>query len=82
MPTILVENAGFSESLAGLVTSLFSIAGMVAALGGPFIAERLGSKKRVVVIGGLVSGVAVALVTTFVATDNYRLFMIDGVVGV
>ena len=71
MPTILVENAGFSESLAGLLTSLFSIAGMVAALGGPLIADRLGSKKRVVVAGGIVSGVAVALVTTFMATDNY-----------
>jgi len=71
MPTILVENAGFSASHAGLLTSSFSIAGMVAALGGPLIAERLGSKKRVVVMGGIVSGVAVALVTTFVAADNY-----------
>jgi len=71
MPTILVENAGFSESRAGLLTSLFSIAGMVAALGGPLIANRLGSKKRVVITGGIVSGVAVALVTAFIATDNY-----------
>lgn len=73
MPAILVENAGFSESMAGLVTSLFSIAGMAAALGGPIVAERLGSKKRVVLLGGIATTIAAAIMTLCVATDNYLL---------
>jgi sugar phosphate permease len=73
MPTILVENAGFSESMAGLVTSLFSIAGMAAAFGGPIIAERLGSKKRVILMGGIATSLAVAVMTLCVAADNYIL---------
>ncbi|MDV3125405.1 MFS transporter [Mycobacterium sp. 21AC1] len=73
MPAILVENAGFSESMAGLVTSLFSIAGMAAAFGGPIVAERVGSKKRVVLLGGTATTIAVAIMTLCVATDNYLL---------
>ncbi|SDC06082.1 Sugar phosphate permease [Mycolicibacterium neoaurum] len=73
MPAILVENAGYSEAMAGLVTSLFSIAGMVAAFGGPLIAERLGSKKHVILIGGVVTVFGVAVMTVCVAMDNYLL---------
>jgi MFS family permease len=71
LPTILVEDGGFSESLAGLTTSMFSIAGMAAALAGPFIAERVGGKKPVIVGGGVATAVAVAVMTVFIATDNY-----------
>lgn len=71
MPTILVENAGYSESFAGFLTSLFSIAGMAAAFAGPVIAERLGSKKPVIIFGGIATAVALALMTIFLATDNY-----------
>jgi len=73
MPAVLVENAGLSESIAGLVTSLFSIAGMAAAFGGPILAERLGSKKRVVLLGGIVTTIAIAAMTVCIATDNYFL---------
>jgi cyanate permease len=52
MPAILVEDAGMSEALAGFLTSLFSIAGSAAALTVPFVAERLGSKEKLVVVGG------------------------------
>lgn len=73
MPSILVENAGYSESMAGFVTSLFSIAGMAAAFGGPVVAERLGGKKRVILLGGFVTTIAVAAMTLCIATDNYLL---------
>ena len=73
MPTILVEDAGYTEAMAGLVTSLFSIAGMAAAFGGPLLAERIGSKKPVIVLGGIVTLVIAAVMTLCVATDNYFL---------
>ena len=73
MPAILVENAGFSEAKAGFVTSLFSIAGMAAAFGGPIVAERLGNKKRVVLLGGVVTAIAVAAMTLCIATNDYFL---------
>ncbi|ULN33551.1 MFS transporter [Mycolicibacterium smegmatis] len=73
MPAVLVENAGFTEAVAGLVTALFSIAGMAAAFGGPIVAERLGSKKRVILLGGIVTVAAVAVMTLSIAVDNYLL---------
>ncbi|WP_422747096.1 MFS transporter [Mycobacterium sp. WMMD1722] len=71
MPAILVEDAGMSESLAGFLTSLFSIAGMAAAFGVPLIAERLGNKKPVILGAGVLSAAAIAALTAFLATDNY-----------
>lgn len=71
MPAILVEDAGMSESLAGFLTSLFSIAGMAAAFGAPLIAEKLGTKKPVILGAGVLSAAAIAALTAFLATGNY-----------
>ncbi|MDV3125379.1 MFS transporter [Mycobacterium sp. 21AC1] len=73
MPAILVEDAGMSESLAGFLTSLFSIAGAAAALSVPIIAERLASKKKLIVVGGIVTASSVAAMTLFLATGNYAM---------
>lgn len=73
MPAILVEDAGMSESLAGLLTSLFSIAGSAAALTVPIIAERMGSKKKLIVVGGIVTAGSLATMTLFLATGNYMM---------
>ena len=71
MPAILIEDAGMSESLAGFLTSLFSIAGMAAAFGAPLLAERLGTKKPVIVAGGLLTAGSIAAMTVFLAGGNY-----------
>ena len=71
MPAILVEEAGMSESLAGFLTSLFSIAGSAAALSVPILAERLGSTKKIIAVGGLVTAGSLAAMTLFLATGNY-----------
>ena len=60
-----------SESLAGFLTSLFSIAGMAAAFGAPLIAEKLGSKKPVILVAGVLTAVAIAGLTAFLASGNY-----------
>ena len=71
MPAILVEEAGMSESLAGFLTSLFSIAGSAAALSVPILAERLGSTKKIIAVGGFVTAGSLAVMTLFLATGNY-----------
>lgn len=71
MPAILVEDAGMSESLAGFLTSLFSIAGSAAALSAPIIAERLGGTKKLIVVGGIVTAGSLAAMTFFLATGSY-----------
>jgi sugar phosphate permease len=73
MPSILVEEAGMSESLAGFLTALFSIAGAAAALSVPILAERLGSTKRIITVGGFVTAGSLAAMTLFLATGNYVL---------
>ncbi|MDI9933679.1 MFS transporter [Rhodococcus sp. IEGM 1354] len=71
MPAILVEDAGMSESLAGFVSAMFSIAGSVAALSVPYFAEKWGSKKKVVIFSGIVTAGGLAALTVFLLTGNY-----------
>lgn len=71
MPAILVEDAGMSESLAGFISALFSIAGSAAALSVPYLAEKSGSKKKVLLASGIVTAGALAALTLFLATENY-----------
>lgn len=71
MPAILVEDAGMSESLAGFISALFSIAGSAAALSVPSLAEHWGNKKKVVVVSGIVTTCSLAAMTLFLATENY-----------
>jgi cyanate permease len=71
MPSILVEEAGMSESLAGFLTALFSIAGSAAALSVPLLAERLGGTKKIITMGGLLTASSLAAMTFFLATGHY-----------
>ena len=60
MPAILVEEAGYSESLAGFVTSLFSIVGMASALVAPLVlaqAVESVSSRHSGVVTGIIMGV-------------------------
>ena len=73
MPTVLAEEAGWSTSSAGFATSLFAVVGMVAALSSPYIARRVGGKKRLILMAGTLAAVAVGTLTLGLATDNYLL---------
>lgn len=76
MPSILVEEAGMSESLAGFLTALFSIAGSAAALTAPILAERLGSTKKIITVGGFLTAGSLAVMTLFLATGNYIMVVV------
>lgn len=76
MPAILVEDAGMSESLAGFLTALFSIAGSAAALTVPLLAERLGGTKKIIVVAGIVTAGALAAMTLFLASENYIMVVL------
>ena len=73
MPAILVEDAGMSESVAGFLTATFSIAGAAAALSVPVIADKLGSKKKLIAVGGILTAGSLAAMTLFLATGNYAM---------
>jgi sugar phosphate permease len=61
MPTILVEEAGWSQSGAGLTSSLFSMAGGFAALGAGFLAPKLGRRRSLLVpASGILSALSIA----------------------
>lgn len=76
MPAILVEDAGMSESLAGFLTALFSIAGSAAALTVPILAERLGGTKMIIAVAGIVTAGALGAMTIFLATENYIMVVL------
>ncbi|MDI9933666.1 MFS transporter [Rhodococcus sp. IEGM 1354] len=76
LPSILVEDAGMSESLAGFLTALFSIAGSAAALTVPLLAERLGGTKKIIAVAGIVTAVALGAMTAFLATESYVMVVL------
>ncbi|WP_167329764.1 MFS transporter [Rhodococcoides fascians] len=76
LPSILVEDGGMSESLAGFLTALFSIAGSAAALTVPLLAERLGGTKKIIVAAGILTAVALGTMTVFLATENYVMVVL------
>lgn len=72
MPTLFVEDAKMSETTAGLVTSLLTIASSAAALTSPFLAERFGT-KRVILAAGALSAASTAALTFFLSTADFAM---------
>lgn len=73
MPTILVANAGWSESTAGLFTSLFSVAGILPAILAGLFSDKIGKRKLPIAAAGLLMTAFVGLLSISIASQNYVL---------
>lgn len=73
MPTILIENAGWSTSSAGLFSSLYVVVGMITSISFGLISDRLGRRRNLIVLAGASMTVFMAALTTAIAADNYVL---------
>lgn len=84
-PTIFIEGAGWSESLAGFMTSLYALIGIIPAIIFGFISDKLGKRKPFFVIAALwmtlsVTLTAIALANeAFIATAIFMMFIGVGV---
>ncbi|MGO3151491.1 MAG: MFS transporter [Galactobacter sp.] len=73
MPTILIENAGWSVTMAGLFSSLYVLIGMITSIGFGLVSDRLGKRRGLIVVAGVAMTLFMALLTTALAADNYVL---------
>lgn len=53
VPTILMEENGWSEQASGIVGSLYPLVGMICAVGFGLISDNLGRRKPLILISGI-----------------------------
>lgn len=73
MPTILIEEAGWDPTLAGLLASLYVIFGIIPSILFGLISDRMNRRKALIVAAGAVMTVSMALLTVCLAGGNYAL---------
>ena len=71
MPTILIQNAGWSEAAAGLLVSLLAASGIVTAFLFGRISDKSGRRKKPLVLAGLATSIAMTVLTLALAFNNY-----------
>jgi sugar phosphate permease len=76
VPTLLLE-AGWSEASAGLIGSLFPIAGIISSVIFGMLSDHMGHRRLLVAIGGLGTVVATVGATIAVGIHNYLLLAIS-----
>lgn len=76
MPTILIENAGWSEAAAGLLVSLLAASGIVTAFLFGRISDRSGRRKKPLLLAGLATSIAMGVLTLALAFNNYGVVVV------
>lgn len=76
VPSILIEDAGWSPEGATFFTSLYVLAGAIPALTFGLLSDRLGRRRIVIVSSGLATAVCVAVVGVCLSTGTYALVAI------
>ncbi|GAA1395040.1 MFS transporter [Pseudonocardia kongjuensis] len=74
LPTVLMEGAGWSESLAGLFASLPAVFGVLTAVTFGVMSDRFAGRRRLyILLTGLASTAAAALLAVGISAGAYTL---------
>lgn len=73
VPTILMEEAGWSESDAGLIGALYPLVGMICAVSFGLMSDRLGRRKPLMLISGVGMTLAFFGCAAALSMKNYAL---------
>lgn len=73
VPTILMEENGWSESDAGLIGALYPLVGMICAVSFGLISDRLGSRKPLMLLSGIGMTLAFFGCAAALSSNNYVL---------
>ncbi|WP_449276861.1 MFS transporter [Leucobacter sp. GX24907] len=71
MPTILIEDAGWSTTAAGFFSSCYVLAGIVTSIVFGLISDSLGKRKNLILLAGLAMTLFMGALTVSIAADNY-----------
>lgn len=71
MPTILIEDAGWSTTAAGFFSSCYVLAGIVTSIVFGLISDKLGKRKNLILLAGLGMTLFMGALTVSIAADNY-----------
>jgi len=53
VPTLLIEDAGWSESFAGLLGALYPVVGIIGAVSFGLLSDRIGKRKPLMLVAGI-----------------------------
>lgn len=73
VPTILIEDAGWSEGLAGFLTSLYVLVGVIPSIIFGLVSDKMGKRKPFILLAGLWMTLTLVILTIALATGNYGL---------
>ncbi|TJY41332.1 MFS transporter [Cohnella pontilimi] len=73
VPTILMEDAGWSEGVAGFLASLYVLIGIVPSIIFGLISDRMGKRKPFILLAGLWMTLTLAVLTFGLANNRYEL---------
>lgn len=71
MPTILIEDAGWSVTAAGFFASCYVLAGIATSIIFGLISDSLGKRKNLILLAGLSMTLFMGALTVSIAADNY-----------
>ncbi len=71
MPTILIEDAGWSTTAAGFFASCYVLAGVATSIIFGLISDRLGKRKNLILLAGLAMTLFMGALTVSIASGNY-----------
>lgn len=71
VPTLLIEDAGWTETMAGLLTSFYVIIGIIPSIFFGLISDKMGKRKIFIVFAGLWMTINTALLTVAIANEAY-----------
>ncbi|RJS50168.1 MFS transporter [Bacillus sp. PK3_68] len=67
VPTILIEDAGWSEGLAGFLTSLYVLVGVVPSIVLGLVSDKMGKRKPFIILAGLWMTLTIVILTIALA---------------
>lgn len=76
VPTLLMEDAGWSATLAGFVGSLFAFVGIISSIGFGLISDRLGKRKIMIIFSGMLMTIAFIISAIAVVNQMYVLLAV------
>lgn len=76
LPTILMEDAGWSEPTSGLVSSLYALAGVITGVVFGLLSDLAGKRRQFILISGIATTLAFAAAAVFLQSSDFLMLAV------